>query len=96
MDLDNDVVLCDSLSISLIRFTILSSDSQSFWHKISSMDLYPPLPFNPSFNSPFNFFIWHQYFQKKYSQACFYLVLPIIIAVTSYFLIEFVGLFLTP
>lgn len=42
------------------------------------------------------FFMWHQYFQKKYSQACFYLVLPIIIAVTSYFLIEFVGLFLTP
>lgn len=42
------------------------------------------------------FFMWHQYFQKKYSQACFYLVLPIIIAVTSYFLIEFVGLFLMP
>lgn len=40
------------------------------------------------------FFMWHQYFQKKYSQAYFYLVLPIIIAVTSYFLIEFVGLFL--
>lgn len=42
------------------------------------------------------FFMWRQYFQKKYSQACFYFVLPIIIVVTNYFLIEFVGLFLTP
>jgi hypothetical protein len=38
------------------------------------------------------FFMWYQYFQKKYLQTYFYFVLPIIIAVTSYFLIEFVGL----
>jgi hypothetical protein len=73
MDLDNDVVLCDSFSISLIRFSIFSSDSQSFWHKISSMDLYPPLPFNPSFNSPFNFFYVAPIFSEKIFASLFLL-----------------------
>jgi hypothetical protein len=46
---------------------------------------------------PFSiFFMWRSYFQKKYSEASFYFVLPIIVTVICYFLIEFVGLFLTP
>ena len=73
MDLDNDIVLCDSFSISLIRFSIFSSDSQSFWHKIFSMDLYPPLPFNPSFNSPFNFFYVASIFSEKIFASLFLL-----------------------
>lgn len=71
--MDNHVVLRYSLSIFPIRLSIFPIDSQSFWHKISSMDLYPPLPFNPSFDPFFNFSYVASIFSKKISTNLFLL-----------------------
>lgn len=67
MDLDNDVVLCDSLSISLICLAVLSGHFESlrYWYKTSSVDLCSSLSYNPSFNSFFDFFCVASIFSKK-------------------------------
>ena len=44
---------------------------------------------------PFSiFFMWRQYFKKNITRTRFFFVLPIIIAVIYYFLIDFLGSFL--
>jgi hypothetical protein len=77
------------LYASLFSVAILEPTGSKFLQvTFIALCLSIPLSIPPSI-----YFMWRRYFQRKYPKARFYCVVPIVISVVCYFLIECMGYF---